>query len=84
MFGVNLTEYDKKVYREKLADFLPPKFIDVHVHLWEPGTKRLGQRALPADPRLWPTPDHEDMDLSFQQLFPGKKVPRYSARPPAG
>lgn len=75
MFGVNLTEYDNKVYREKLADFLPPKFIDVHVHLWEPGTKRPGQKGAARWPSLVAdSHTYEDMDLSFQQLFPGKKV----------
>ena len=33
MFGVDLNEYDKRVYEEELRDFLPEKFIDVHVYL---------------------------------------------------
>ena len=40
MFGIQLTDYDKKVYEEKLADFLPDKIIDAHAHVWTDGMKR--------------------------------------------
>jgi predicted TIM-barrel fold metal-dependent hydrolase len=75
MFGVKLTDYDKKVYYEELKDFLPPKFIDVHVHLWEPGTKRPGRKGAARWPSLVAdSQTFEDMERSFEQLFPGKKV----------
>ena len=75
MFGVDLNEYDKRVYEEELRDFLPEKFIDVHVHLWEPGTRR---DKTPGNvtwtSMVAPSHTYEDMEASFSQLFPGKKV----------
>ena len=34
MFGYVMSDYDKKVYAEQLADFLPDKMIDAHAHIW--------------------------------------------------
>ena len=34
MFGINVTEYDKRVWNEELSDFLPDKMIDCHVHIY--------------------------------------------------
>lgn len=75
MFGVNLTEYDKRVYGEQLADFLPQRFIDIHVHLWEPGTRKPAQKGCVVWPSVVaPSHTYEDMEESFRQLFPGKQV----------
>lgn len=75
MFGVNITEYDRKVYSEQLADFLPPKFIDVHVHLWEPGTRKPAQKGCVKWTSLVaPSMTYEDMEESYRQLFPDKKI----------
>ena len=27
-------DVDRKVYSEHLADYLPPRMVDVHTHLW--------------------------------------------------
>ena len=35
MFGYKMSDYDKKVYAEQLADFLPDKMIDAHAHIWK-------------------------------------------------
>ena len=35
MFGYVMSDYDKKVYAEQLADFLPDKMIDAHAHIWK-------------------------------------------------
>ena len=35
MFGVNVTDYDKKVYEEELVPFLPENILDVHVHIYK-------------------------------------------------
>lgn len=46
MFGFERTEYDKKVYDEQLADFLPATFIDIHTHIWKKNlTGRITPRA---------------------------------------
>ena len=35
MFGVNVTDYDRKVYEEELCDFLPQNIVDAHVHIYK-------------------------------------------------
>lgn len=78
MFGVTVTDYDRRVYSEELADFLPDKIIDVHVHIY----KQEMQKVRPEERKgcvNWPhlvAPDLtvEDMRASFEQMFPGKKV----------
>ena len=39
MFGVNVTDYDRKVYEEELADFLPDNILDAHVHIYKEGIR---------------------------------------------
>ena len=75
MFGVNITDYDRKVYEEKLRDFLPDKMIDVHVHLWEPGMRHARQKGCVGWTQIVaPSQTYEDMEESYCQLFPGKKI----------
>ena len=78
MFGVEVTGYDKKVYEEQLKDFLPDNIIDVHIHLWEPGTKRNEDNATKGM-QSWvdlvaPDCTYEDLEKSYEQMFPDKKV----------
>ena len=35
MIDFEISPYDKKIYENYLADFLPEKIIDVHVHIWK-------------------------------------------------
>ena len=78
MFGVQLTDYDKKVYEEKLADFLPDKIIDAHAHVWLDGMKRIKPEErkgcvswtnLVAPNMTW-----EDIEETSRNIFPGKSV----------
>ncbi len=34
MYNLIVNDYDRRVYREELRDFLPPRFIDLHTHVW--------------------------------------------------
>ena len=78
MFGIQLTDYDKKIYEEKLADFLPDKMIDAHAHVWTDGMKRKS----PAERKgcvSWtelvaPNMTYEDINETNRILFPGKSV----------
>ncbi|MBQ4066472.1 MAG: amidohydrolase family protein [Clostridia bacterium] len=78
MFGVNVTDYDRKVWEEELCDFLPDRIVDAHVHIY----KEEMQRIKPENRKgcvNWPhmvAPDLtiEDMKHSFSQMFPGKNV----------
>ena len=78
MFGIQLTDYDKKVWEEELCDFLPDRIIDTHVHIY----KESMERYVAGETKgcvSWPhmvAPDLtiEDMKESFRQFFPGKQV----------
>lgn len=35
MFNLIINDYDKFIYEKELLSFLPPKFIDCHIHLWK-------------------------------------------------
>lgn len=78
MFGFVSTEYDKKVYREELFDFLPSKIIDIHVHVWEKGTRLKNNEekkgAVGWVDRVGDSLTYEDMQATFYEMFPGKKV----------
>jgi len=76
LFEVN--EVDSRIYREELKDFLPPKMIDIHTHVWldkhrakVPEAKR---RAV-----TWPSlvaaeNSIEDLQETYRLMFPGKEV----------
>ena len=78
MDGIQLTEYDKKVYQDQLAAFLPAQMIDAHVHIWLEDMLR----TRPEERRgcvSWPMAvasscSVEDLLLTYAQLFPGKSV----------
>ena len=78
MFGINLTDYDRRVYEEELADFLPPRMIDAHVHIYRASMlkdKPETQKGCVTWPHLVaPDLTIEDMEKSFEQMFPGKEV----------
>lgn len=72
---MEVTEYDKKVYEEKLRDFLPDKIIDVHTHLWEPGTRKAKQKGCVGWTQIVaPSMTIEDMEATFAAIYPDKKV----------
>lgn len=80
MFGVNVTDYDKKVWEEELADFLPQKLVDCHVHVWTEGMERdeasKANRKGMVDWTRIVAPDLtiEDLTQSYSQMFPGRDV----------
>ena len=78
MFGVQLTDYDKKVYEEKLADFLPEKMIDAHAHVWTNGMKRKKPEerkgCVSWTELVAPNMTYEDIYETNRILFPGKTV----------
>ena len=73
-----LTEYDRRVYEEELAEFLPDKMIDIHTHIWEEGTLRNSEEENRACVR-WPLMvapfcTIESLLKAYKQMFPGKQV----------
>ncbi len=74
MFGFKLTDYDKKVYEEELYDFLPENIVDSHTHVYKKENKNI-----PDGPGYWPSRVAEDCTLedlqkTYLDLFPGKRV----------
>ena len=77
MFGMESTVFDRKVYREKLAAFLPDTLVDAHVHLWTP----LCREGFAHPDSLVSWPDlvaadctYEDLMASYGVMVPEKKV----------
>ena len=69
---------DSKFYEERLRDFLPEKFIDIHTHVWldEFRGKKSG---IPDRFVTWPSRvahDNpiEDLISTYPLMFPGKQV----------
>ena len=79
MFEV--TKYDRKIYEEELRDFLPPKMIDIHCHVWRDGLVDHSQLENPGAKRTVPWPSLvalddpiEDLVEAYRLLFPGQSV----------
>ncbi|MBO5927718.1 MAG: amidohydrolase family protein [Clostridia bacterium] len=73
MFGFKLTDYDKKVYQEELAEFLPKNIVDTHTHVYlehmKPATKKIYWPA-----RVAKDCSMEDLNQTYKDLFPNQKV----------
>lgn len=74
MFGFKLTDYDRRVYEEELFDFLPETIVDSHTHVYkkENKTKKDGPVYWPA--RVAEDCTIEDLQKTYLDLFPGKKL----------
>ena len=73
MFGIELTDYDKKIYQEEIADFIPDKIIDAHTHVWLPGMKRSKPKGSAAwTAKVAPDMTYEDLVQTQTDLYPGK------------
>jgi len=76
MCGVELTDYDKKVYREILADFLPEFIIDMHAHIWKKNfiKSTAAKGCVVWTNRVASECSVENLIYTYEQLFPGKTV----------
>ena len=68
---------DRDFYEEKLRDFLPDKFVDIHTHIWL-DSFRVGKEEVRRSV-LWPSmvaKDNsiEDLNETYRLMFPGKTV----------
>ena len=69
---------DRRIYEEELKDFLPPKMIDIHCHVWLYELSSVG-KPRPGEPVrtvAWPyliAKDNsiEDLQESYRLFFPG-------------
>jgi len=76
---IELKDIDRRVYEERIRDFLPERIIDVHTHVW-----RGADMPAEPDPRearnvTWPgrvaaENPIEDLLETYRLLLPGKQV----------
>ena len=76
MFGFQRTDYDRKVYEEELAPFLPEHLVDVHTHIWK---KEFDPHVAAKGCVAWTKMVAEECTLedllqTFRDLFPGRTV----------
>lgn len=74
-----ITERDKAFYNEKLKDFLPGEFVDIHTHVWLDAFMKQDPAAAPSRSVSWPSlvakdNSMEDLNETYRLMFPGKKV----------
>ena len=78
MFGYVMSDYDKKVYAEQLADFLPDKMIDAHAHIWkkefDPVTAEEQKACVSWTRMVAEDCSIEDLMQTYTDMFPGKKM----------
>lgn len=88
---IELTDVDRRVYAERLADFLPDEIVDIHTHVWRAAD--VPEQAGPAAPVrtvTWPARvasenPIEDLQETYRLLLPGKRVtPLIFANTPSG
>jgi len=74
--AVEINDVDRRVYDEKLRDFLPEKMIDIHTHVWLDRLKKNVKRDRVV---TWPSLVAEENPIEdhlecYRLLFPGKTV----------
>ena len=76
-----VTEYDKQVYNEQIRDFLPPKIIDIHTHIWldklltpEPLKPGEVKRTVSWPALVAKDNSIEDLMETYRLMFPDKEV----------
>ena len=76
MFGIELTDYDKKIYCEYLADFLPEVIIDTHTHIWKENFVKSDEvrGCVTWTNRVASECTLENLIFIYNQLFRGKTV----------
>ncbi len=76
LFAVN--DVDRRVYQEKIRDFVPDRMIDVHTHVWRDSDTSHNPKALERVVS-WPMrvardDPVEDLVETYRLFFPGKSV----------
>lgn len=73
-----IKQVDKTFYEERIKDFLPKKFIDIHTHIWLEKFKKPRENAV-VRAVTWPSlvaKDNsiEDLMETYKLMFPDKEV----------
>ncbi len=77
---IQVTDVDRRVYAEQLADFLPAEIVDIHTHVWRasdfpPPAPVVGEQRTVTWPALVARENPiEDLLETYRLLLPGKRV----------
>jgi predicted TIM-barrel fold metal-dependent hydrolase len=75
---LKVTDYDRKVYKEELLDFLPDEIIDTHTHVWlksHERTRQCASKGLVTWIQMVANENPiEDLLETYEYMFPEKKV----------
>ncbi|HEY3376131.1 MAG TPA: amidohydrolase family protein [Armatimonadota bacterium] len=77
---VAITDVDRRIYTERLRDWLPDELVDIHTHVWrasdyQPGVPARGQeRSVTWPARVAKDNPIEDLQETYRLMLPGKKV----------
>ncbi len=88
---LKITDVDRRVYAERLRDWLPDELVDIHTHVWRqadfppPAPVAREQRTVTWPALVAAENPIEDLLESYRLLLPGKRVtPLIFANLPAG
>jgi len=65
-------ERNKKIFDEEFNDFLPPKILDFHVHVWNEGVLPPGKHIYSGGPAIT-SYTFEDLTTDLDECFPGRE-----------
>jgi len=78
MVVIEVREHDRRIYEERLRDFLPERIIDIHSHVWlernKPAKARDESRVVSWPARVARENPIEDHLECYRLMFPGKSV----------
>jgi len=76
MFGYEMSDYDKKVYENELADFLPQNIVDCHTHVYkkEFGINDDRKGCVQWTKMVAQDCEIEDLVQTYKDILPGKNV----------
>lgn len=73
-----VTDRDREFFETRLKDFLPPKIVDIHAHVWK-REFRIESPGAPVRAVSWPAlvaadDPIEDLAATYELMFPGKQT----------
>ena len=75
MFGYQMSDYDRRVYEEQLAPFLPDEMVDCHTHIWREEFDPISTKGCVSWTQMVARDcEIEDLLQTYRDMFPGKTV----------
>ena len=78
---LSLTDLDRRIWEEELAEFVPARIYDAHTHVYDMRSQCAADpqpaQAIPQSMRDWPLVTWGLLDHIDRLLFPGRQVHRF-------